>query len=212
MKNKISWHINRYLITLSLLLVCFSSIIMLWGKNINPIESEWVLMINQYHQASFDKTINFISDLATPLLIIIALLGLVRFKIAKQNTYRNFSTYLVIAFAINAILSFIVKNIVCRERPFHVNEAITKLGSGGSFSFPSGHSADAILLGLVILYFFDTKPIRVFAICWMILIPLTRIYLGVHYFSDVLGSICIAFIAHKAVMRLKMGSLKKLFI
>lgn len=212
MKNKISWHTNRYLITLSLLLVCFSSIIMLWGKNINLIESKWVLMINQYHQTSFDRIINFISDLATPLLIIIALLGLVRFKIAKQNTYRNFSYYLIIAFAMNAILSFIVKNIVCRERPFHVNEVITKLGSGGSFSFPSGHSADAILLGLVILYFFDTKSIRVFAIFWMILIPLTRIYLGVHYFSDVLGSICIALISHNAVMQLKSGSLKKLFV
>jgi undecaprenyl-diphosphatase len=212
LKHKISWHTNRYLITLSLLVVCFSSIIMLWGKNINLIESKWVLMINQYHQASFDRIINFISDLATPLLIIIALLGLVRFKIAKQNTYRNFSIYLIIAFAMNAILSFIVKNIVCRERPFHVNEAITKLGSGGSFSFPSGHSADAILLGLVILYFFDTKSIRVFAICWMILIPLTRIYLGVHYFSDVLGSICISLISHNAVMQLKSGSLKKLFV
>jgi undecaprenyl-diphosphatase len=159
------------------------------------MESSFVFYINQFHYSRIDGIINFISDLSTPLLIINALLALVLGYRNQNKQQKSMGIFLIVAFSINALSTTLLKHFTERIRPFHVNEMIDKLGSGGSFSFPSGHSADAILLGMVVLHFYQETSIKVFAIAWMILIPLTRIYLGVHYFTDIIGSFILATIS-----------------
>lgn len=98
---------------------------------------------------------------------------------------------LVISVAINTIL----KNIICRTRPdglFLQTELFT-YAFPSSFSFPSGHSQN----GLVFYYMLfdaivsskkDKKNIilKTLSIAIPILIMLSRIVIGVHYFTDVL--------------------------
>ena len=166
------------------------------------MESSFVFFINQYHVSRIDGFINFISDLATPMLIITAVLALI-FGYRNQNQLqKKMGLFLTVAFAINALSTTLLKHFTGRVRPFHVNEWIDKLGSGGSFSFPSGHSADAILLGMVILHFYTERSLRIAAFSWMIFIPFTRMYLGVHYPSDVVGSCLIAFCSLQGTKRI----------
>ncbi len=81
----------------------------------------------------------------------------------------------------------IMKNVVARMRPYDRNPAVELLiPKPGDYSFPSGHTA-ASFASASALYFgggrFLWKPALVLAV----LIACSRLYLYVHYPTDVLG-------------------------
>ena len=90
-----------------------------------------------------------------------------------------------------AIVIVLLKDYVGRERP----SVVVTLDSVRSLSFPSGHSliASAIYptLGILLATTFEERRSKIFvfvtAAMLAVLIGFTRVYLGVHYPSDVLG-------------------------
>ena len=91
-------------------------------------------------------------------------------------------------------VNILIKNIVARTRPYEVIEGLTSvIGPQSDFSFPSGHTAASFAFATVILL---TAP-KKYSIPTLIvatLIALSRIYLGVHYPTDILGGIVIGVI------------------
>lgn len=80
-----------------------------------------------------------------------------------------------------------MKNLVARTRPCDVNTAIQLLISHPTdYSFPSGHTA-ASFTAVAALYFSGDKKIWKAAIVLGILIAFSRMYLYVHYPTDILG-------------------------
>ena len=100
-----------------------------------------------------------------------------------------------------------LKNWVQRPRPFAELEALTLLIRRPSeFSFPSGHATSSLAAGWVM---FRTLPRRwgIPALTLAILISLSRLYVGVHYPTDVLGGAIVGILAAALAMRLlKRGS------
>lgn len=92
---------------------------------------------------------------------------------------------------IGTILNNLIKIIIRRPRP--TNTMLFSYES--SYSFPSGHTMmSTIFYGLIIYYVYKNlknKKLKTFIICLLSLvifmIGLSRIYLGVHYATDVLG-------------------------
>jgi undecaprenyl-diphosphatase len=113
---------------------------------------------------------------------------------------------LIVAFLLNSVLITILKYSINRERPFTNNPLIEKLSSGGSPSFPSGHTADAILIATSIFLLFPRQRwILILVATWALVVAYSRMALGVHYPADVLCSvfigISIAFITHSFFKR-----------
>jgi membrane-associated phospholipid phosphatase len=54
-------------------------------------------------------------------------------------------------------------------------------------SFPSGHALFAVALGLYLCMHTASRSWRCILVCFMVMIPLSRVYLGVHYPVDVLA-------------------------
>ncbi|MEG0365486.1 MAG: phosphatase PAP2 family protein [Coprobacillus sp.] len=88
------------------------------------------------------------------------------------------------------IINFIIKNIIERPRP-----SVTRLVVETGFSFPSAHAMVSFGLFALIFYMLKDKY-KLLAILIMIIpifISVTRVYLGVHYTSDVIGGCLFAF-------------------
>ena len=104
---------------------------------------------------------------------------------------REFMWLILIATIGGAVLSFGLKEIFARERPPLIFHLLTVK----SLSFPSGHAMISSIVyltqGALLAKVQTNKNLRVYillvAILLVFLIGISRIYLGVHYPSDVIG-------------------------
>ena len=93
------------------------------------------------------------------------------------------------------LCNVLLKNLVARTRPYDVNTVIQLLVAKlRDYSFPSGHTA-ASFASVASLYFAGEKKLWKPALVLACLIAVSRLYLYVHYPTDVLGGVVIGIIA-----------------
>lgn len=152
----------------------------------------WLNLIDTvvYQTISF-----FISESLTPIIKVITFIGawesVVTICLICILLHRRNGMIISLNVAIVFILNNIIKIIVQRPRP-----DILQLVHETSYSFPSGHSMVSFALFMMIAYFL-WKKYRVLSMICMImplLIGMTRIYLGVHYTTDVIGGFMFSFV------------------
>lgn len=126
--------------------------------------------------------------------------------IAKSD-YRLLGKMIMTSLIITTIVGEgIIKNIVKRKRPFYNNEDKELLIDRPiTYSFPSGHTASSFAVAAV---FIETENGASFEIIVLAsLIAFSRVYLGVHYPSDVLGGGVIGFLCGILTVILFLGKL-----
>ncbi len=143
-------------------------------------------LISKYLISDFmTPIVKIVTQLASPIFLVILTILLMVF--IKNNNIRK---YICVNLIVSTILNFGIKNIVRRTRP----EGFRIIEESG-YSFPSGHSMVSMAFyGLLIYLIYkkvDNKYLKnclIFLLSIIILlIGLSRIYLGVHYTSDVLA-------------------------
>ena len=93
---------------------------------------------------------------------------------------------LIALFGSLVINNIILKNLIARTRPYDVVSGVQLLIERQSdFSFPSGHTGSSFAAAIV-LYKELPKKYGLLALVLAAFIGLSRIYLGVHYPSDVM--------------------------
>ena len=141
--------------------------------------------------ATLTYVVNVFAKTATIVPIFIVSLGIsVVLWLHKKRllAFWNLSNVLIVSF-----LGFVLKHLISRPRP-SVNQLVEKT----SFSFPSGHSLLAMCLvcsTFIVLQQLhkNYKPLKIGLIVYLLLIAMSRIFLRVHYPSDILGGFLLSF-------------------
>lgn len=107
---------------------------------------------------------------------------------------KKFAFKLMVSYIFSAMVNGAIKSFTKKYRPYQDGaKAILQKTTGSSM--PSGHSQAIGSLGGVMLYKkFEIKWLRYTSIILMILVPLSRMYLGQHYLEDVLVGLSLGLI------------------
>ena len=140
------------------------------------------------HNAVFDWLAVFVArDLIFILVPVLLIYYLI--KINKPNSKKAivsgaaaglFSRYVIVQF---------IHSIYYRLRPFEAHKVTQLFAKSSEASFPSGHTAALLGIGMA-LYYFDRK-IGITVMVIGLLVGLARIICGIHYPSDVLAGVLV---------------------
>jgi undecaprenyl-diphosphatase len=108
----------------------------------------------------------------------------------------NAGLALTLGSLVQILLQQIVKHIFCRQRPFVAHDDIFYIiPPPDKFSFPSGHTAAAFAVVFIMYSFFPIfLGIALIVAC---LIAISRVYMGLHYPTDLLGGLLLGYISYK---------------
>lgn len=179
MKKKLLFVIPLSLFVLDYLLICF--------QIIQPLD--WMIyhLVQNLRCDFMTSFFKLCSTLGSTWFYVILVLTLVILKNKKDIWV---GIHLLIIQGMNRIIKALVK----RPRPPQIYHLVKET----NYSFPSGHSMSAMIgYGLLIIEVYQSslkykKLIMTLLAMMILLIGLSRIYLGVHYFSDVIGGYLIA--------------------
>ena len=106
---------------------------------------------------------------------------------ARKHEYLDAAT-IAIALSGGAALNSILKVLLSRPRP----GLFPPLVYASGFSFPSGHVAASVAVYgflAVLLWRQGHRALAILSGAWVLMVAVSRVYLGVHYPSDALGAI-----------------------
>lgn len=179
--------IKKKNIILILCLIIFSifTYMVITNKNIIIDDIVYNYISNNIINENRTKVVKVITNITSPLGVILSAVILI---IIIKN--KKIKISLAIDLLGVTIINNLLKVIIARPRP-NINRLVTETG----YSFPSGHSITSMVFYGYLIYliykYIDNKKIKIPLIIILslliVIIGFTRIYLGVHYTSDVIG-------------------------
>ena len=144
-----------------------------------------LLWINQHSDQALNGFFKLATHLGGAIFVIIVTLVLGIF-LAYKKKY-NKAAFLGLAVGGVAVGNYLLKGLFGRARP----DLWEKIVNETYYSFPSGHASASFALAVcVVLIFWRTRwriPATIISALYVLTVGASRLYLGVHYPSDVLG-------------------------
>ncbi|MDO6431060.1 phosphatase PAP2 family protein [Flavitalea sp. BT771] len=107
--------------------------------------------------------------------------GLIRNDVDMKKN----ALYTASSTALSILVNFTIKRIVKRPRPFITHVHFTPVYRPGDYSFPSGHAASSFGAAVALARAYPKWYVMAPALLWSSGIGYSRMYLGVHYPTDV---------------------------
>lgn len=138
----------------------------------------WLISFQSIQFTQIMKTITFLGSWIS--ITLICLICIVIYR--KQGLIMSINIVVV------SLFNAIIKNIVMRQRPRVIHLVIEN-----GYSFPSAHAMISFaLFGWIVYMLYRKSKLSILLLFIPVMISITRIYLGVHYFSDVMAGMLFA--------------------
>ncbi|WP_125709655.1 phosphatase PAP2 family protein [Companilactobacillus zhongbaensis] len=182
-------------IILIILFILWTYLVATNAALIHDFDNFFIDLFYQNHTQNLLAKVKFLTNIGGTFWTIVISVALVIILIVKKYYYA--AIFLASNKLIVVTLNTIIKDLIRRPRPDHHHFVFES-----SLSYPSGHSSSALSLyiPLLIICWFVFKKISsrvivsTLATLMIIIIGASRIYLGVHYPSDVFGGYLLALV------------------
>ena len=165
------------------------------------MEFEILYALQKMHTPWLDKVMVFITKLGDEGIFWLILAA---FLLLFKKT-RKCGLSIMISMAVCYLLgNMFLKNVIARPRPCSMDSSIALLiPTPGEFSFPSGHTLHGFTAATAIFLYFKKPGIA--ALILAALIAFSRMYLFVHFPTDILAGmilgIGVAILVYKVIMK-----------
>lgn len=159
---------------------------------LQDLDRRVTLAVNTAHSPALDSLMGFASDREVWFPLYALLIGGLIYWFRRRAVLLLGLLIAAIALA-DRITSGLFKPYFARPRPCHEPDLTALLhlpaGCGGQFGFLSSHAANSVALAVFLTLVLPARQrwIKIAAFVWAILLCYSRIYLGAHYLTDVLG-------------------------
>lgn len=171
---------KRFFLIISTLIVSFNA----FSQN---VDIDILKNINLNRNKNLDPTFRFITNSAAPISIALPVIIFSVGAIQKDSSLKRKGLYIGESILVATFISTALKYGVNRTRPFVTYPYLEKETSGGSPSFPSGHTSDAFATATSLSIAFPKWYVIAPSFLWASAVGYSRMDLGVHYPSDVLA-------------------------
>lgn len=160
---------------------------------LSAIDDSLLLAANGYHSAAADSLMSLLTGKIIWVPLYIYCMYLIHRKFGTKQTVIFTLSILLGVVVVNWLCHDIVRELLPRLRPSNpqnpISEQINIVNNmrGGKYSFPSCHAANSFVLAAAMWLILKSRWISALLIFWAILNSYTRLYLGLHYPSDLIA-------------------------
>ncbi|MBE6485634.1 MAG: phosphatase PAP2 family protein [Methanosphaera stadtmanae] len=140
-----------------------------------------------YHNFIIDNLALLISNMGIIYFWIV--ISIILYLFGSQKG-KDVAKRMIIILLVTTLITQLVKILVMRPRPYTELSNLVVLGLETDYSFPSGHTSTSTAMA----YLLSREYKKWIFMLIPIVVAFTRLYIGVHYPSDVLGGFLLGFL------------------
>ncbi len=158
-----------------------------WEKEVFSLDRSLLLWIHQFANPQLDSVMLFITSLGDPAMVITVFISTIAW-LGMKRRYTDVIRFTIVCVG-GILINQVMKLFFAKPRP----ELWTRLISEHSFSFPSGHAVGSMVVYGFIAYILARElPIYqryIYAVASILIVAIgfSRLYLGVHYPTDIIA-------------------------
>lgn len=161
-------------------------------EQILPYERETFLWLNEFHNSFWDSFMWMYSGKATWIPLVLVGLGIFFYKTKWRQAVLLLFCMVLLGALCDQLSAGVIKPIFERLRPSHhpdFKDYVTIVNDyrGGRFGFISAHAANGFGIATFLSLLFKYRRFTIVIFLWATITCYSRIYLGVHFISDVIG-------------------------
>lgn len=181
-------------------------------ENLLPFERDLFFALNGSESVFLDNVMWTISGRLVWIPVYLFILFLFFYKTPRKEAFLVIVFFILVFVVCDQVSSSIFKPMFVRFRPTHHPDFkdlvdIVNGYRGGKFGFISGHATNSFGLAVFVSLLFKNRWLTLTALLWAAINSYSRIYLGVHFISDIVAGILvgslIAFILYELYIQIR---------
>ncbi len=161
-------------------------------QTIIDADTQLFLSINSMHSTFWDVFMPLYSSKFVWIFFYISILYLIARNYSLKVTIAWLLAVVLVITICDQVTASLIRPFVARLRPSNLENPISNAVHivngyrGGSYSFPSAHAANSWGLAMFVTLLFRKRWLSIAMMLWAVVTCYSRMYLGVHYFGDLL--------------------------